>query len=108
MEGAETHDILGLWPHSSNVESSLRSMSTGQDINDEAQSVISQAEGVTSIWPCYRIPRRFFYSVTGSGRSDVLEMNADQSRSSDDDNGTTSDRLASQAEAHSRACFLIV
>ena len=48
VEGAETHemDILG---HTSSVESSLRSMSTGQDINDDAQSVISQVEGVSSI-----------------------------------------------------------
>jgi hypothetical protein len=48
VEGAEHEmDILG--PHTSIVASSLRSVSTGQDINDEAQSVVSQAEGVTSI-----------------------------------------------------------
>jgi hypothetical protein len=47
VERAETHEIDILGPHASSVASSLRSMSTGQDINDEAQSVISQVEGVT-------------------------------------------------------------
>jgi hypothetical protein len=101
VEVAETHemDIQG-GPHTSSVASSLRSVSTGQDINDEAQSVVSEVEGVTSICPCRRIPRRLFCSVTGSA-----EMNIDQSRSSDDVSHTTSDRLA-QAEAQTRACFL--
>ena len=41
--GAETrHEMNILGPHMSNAASSLRS---------EAQSVISQAEGVASIWP---------------------------------------------------------
>jgi hypothetical protein len=102
VEGAETHemDIQG-GPHTSGVASSLRPVSTGQDINEEAQSVVSQAEGVSSIWPWCLIPGRLFCSVTGSGGSDVPEMNIDQSRSSDDVSGTTSDRLT-QAEAQTR------
>jgi hypothetical protein len=56
--GAETHEMDHLGPHTGNVASPLRSaVSTGQDINDEAQPIVSQAEGVTSIWPCCRIPR---------------------------------------------------
>jgi hypothetical protein len=103
----ETHemDILGL--HTSSVAGSLRPVSTGQDINDEAQSVVPQAESMTSIRPCCRIPRRLFCSVTGSGGSDAPAMNIDQSRTRDDINHTTSDRLT-QAEAQSRACFLMV
>ena len=57
VEGAETHEMDILGPHTSNAASSL---STGQDTNDEAQSVISQIEGVTSIWPCCLIPKRLF------------------------------------------------
>jgi hypothetical protein len=56
VEGAETHEMDILRPHTSGVASSLRSVSTGQDINDEAQSVVSQVEGVTSICPCCPIP----------------------------------------------------
>ena len=104
VEGAETHEMGILGPHTNSVTSSLQSMSTGQDINDEAQSVNSQAEGVTSIWPCSRIPRRSFCSVTGSRRSDAHEVNIDQSRNSDDVGSTTSDILA-QAEAQTCACF---
>jgi hypothetical protein len=65
VQGAETHEMDILGPHASSVASSLRSVSIGQDTNDEAQSVISQVEGVTSICPfchpetivlfCYRI-----------------------------------------------------
>jgi hypothetical protein len=65
VEGAETHEMDNLRPHI-NIASSLRSVPTGQDINDE--------EGVTSIWLCCRIPRRLFCSDTG-GESDVPEMN---------------------------------
>jgi hypothetical protein len=68
-EGTETHEMNMLGPHTSSVASSLarQSVSTGQDINDAAQSVVSkkgQAEGVTLIWLfhpetiillCYRI-----------------------------------------------------
>jgi hypothetical protein len=50
--GAETHEMDNLGPHTSNVATPLRSVSTGQDINDDAQPVVPQAEGVTSIWPC--------------------------------------------------------
>jgi hypothetical protein len=109
VEGAETHemDILASGPHTSNAASSLRSVSTGQDINDEAQSVISQVKGVTSIWPSCLIPRRLSCSVTGFGGSDAPEMNIDQSRSSDDVKGTTSDRLT-QAEAQVCAYFLTI
>jgi hypothetical protein len=96
VEGAETHemDIQG-GPHTSSVASSLQSVSTGQDINEEAaQSVVSQAEGVSSIWPCCLIPGRLFCSVTGSGGSDVPEMNIDhwQSHSRDDVSHTIKDR----------------
>jgi hypothetical protein len=51
LGGAETHEMGNLGPHTSSVASSLRFVNTAQDIN-EAQSVISQVEGVTSIWPC--------------------------------------------------------
>jgi hypothetical protein len=96
MEGTWTHegDILGAGPHTSSVASPLRSVSTGQDINDEAHPVVSQAEGVISIWPCYHIPRRLCCSVTGSGvGSGVHEKNI------------ISDKLA---EAQIRACFVMV
>jgi hypothetical protein len=107
VEGAETHEMDILGPHISSVASSLRLVSTGQDINDEAQSVISQVEGVTSIWPCCPIPRRLFYSVTGSMGSDISEINFNQSRSRGDVSHTTSDGVT-QAEAQIRACFLTI
>jgi hypothetical protein len=109
VEGVETHEMDILGPHTSSVAGSLRSVSTGQDINDEAQSVISQAEGVISIWPCCRIPRQLFCSVTGSGGSDISEISIDQPRSSRDDvSHTTSDRLTQAEEAQTRACFLTI
>ena len=43
VEGAETQEMDNLGPHISSVTSPLRSVSAGQDINDEAK-----AEGVTS------------------------------------------------------------
>jgi hypothetical protein len=106
VEGAETHQMDILGPHTSVVASSLRLVSTGQDINDEAQSVVSRAEGVASNWPCCRIPRRLFCSVTGSGGSDISEINIDQSRSRDDVSHTTSDRPCQAAQT--RACFLTI
>jgi hypothetical protein len=48
-----------------------------------------------------------YFVLLGSEGSDVPEMNIYQSRSSDDVNVTTSDRLA-QAEAQIRACFLTI
>ena len=105
VEGAETCEMSILGPHTSNIASSLRSVSTDQCINDQAQSVVSEAEGVTSIWPCCRIPRRSFCSVTGSGGSDAPKMNIDQSHKSGDVDSTTSDMLT-RAEAQTRACFL--
>jgi hypothetical protein len=57
VEGAETHEMDILRPHTNSV-ARLRSMSTGQDIKDEAQPVISRIKGVTSIWLWCRIPRR--------------------------------------------------
>jgi hypothetical protein len=108
VEGAETHQMDLLGPHTSVVASPLRSVSTGQDINDEAQSVVSQAEGVSSICPCCQIPRRLFCPVTGSEEgNDAPEINIDQSRSRDDVGHTTSGRLT-QAEAQIRACFLTI
>ena len=104
-EGAETHEMDRLGPRTSSVASplrSLRSVSTGQEINDEARSVVSQAQGVTSISPCCLIPRRLSGSVTESWGYDTSEMNIDQSHRSDDIN----DRQ-SQAEAQTRACFLM-
>ena len=58
--GAETHKVDILGPRTSSAASSLLSVSADQDINDEAQSVFSQAEGVTSNWPSGRIQRRLF------------------------------------------------
>jgi hypothetical protein len=96
VEGAETHEMDDLGPRISSVASPLRSASAGKDINDEAQPFVAKAEGVTSIWPCCRIPRRLFYSVTGSGGgSDAPERNI------------TNDRLT-QAKAQIRACFLTI
>ena len=57
VEGAETHEMDRFGPCTSCVTSPLRSVSPSQEINDKAHSVISQAEGVTSISPCYLIPR---------------------------------------------------
>jgi hypothetical protein len=108
VEGSETHEMDILGPHTSSVASSRRSVSTGQDINDDAQSAISPVEGVTSICPCCLIPRRLFCSVTGSGGSDVPGMNIDRSRrSSDGVSHTTNDRPY-QAEAQARACFITI
>jgi membrane protease subunit (stomatin/prohibitin family) len=103
--GAETHEMDMLGPHTSIIVSSLRSVS-GQDIN-KAQSVVSQAEGVTSIWPCCRIPRRLFCSGKGCGGDNNSYINIDQSRSCDDVSHTTSNR-PTQAEAQTCACFLTI
>jgi hypothetical protein len=107
VEGAETHEMDITGPHTSSAANSLRLVSTGQDINDEAQLVVSQAEVVTSNWPCCHILRRLFCSVTGPGRSDISEINIDQSRSRDDVSHTTSDR-PTQAEGQIRAFFLTI
>jgi hypothetical protein len=101
VEGAETHQMDILGPHTGSA------VSAGQDINDEAQSVISQVEGVTSIWSYCLVPRRLFCSVTGSGGGDAPEMDIDQSRSSDDVSHTASDRPC-QAEAQTCSCFLTI
>ena len=79
MEGAETHEMDILEPHS--TASSLRSAHIAQDINE------AQVEGVTSICHYCLILRRLFCSVTGSVENDVPEMNG-----SDDSSWTTSDR----------------
>ena len=90
--GTETHEMDNLGPDTSSVATPLRSVSTGQGIDDDTQPVVLRAEGVTSIWPCCPIPRRFFGSVTGSGQgSDAPEMN-----------------ITSEAEAQIRACFLTI
>jgi len=106
VEGAETHEMHTLG-HRTSAGSVARSVSTGRDINDEAQSAVSQVEGVASIWPCCLIPRQLFRSVTGSGERDVSEINIDQSRSRDEVSGTTSDRLT-QADAHTCAYLLTI
>jgi hypothetical protein len=62
VEEAETHEMDILGPRTS-AASSLRSVSTGQDINHEAQSVISQIEGMTFICPCLAAPSRDDYFV---------------------------------------------
>jgi hypothetical protein len=105
---SETHEMDIIGPHTISVSSSLRLAPTSQVINDETQQV-SQAEGVTSTCPCCLIPRRLFCSVTGPRESGVPEMNIDRSRSRDDSvvSNTTGDRLT-QAEAQTRACFVII
>jgi hypothetical protein len=65
--GAETHEMGLLEPHTSSAASSLQSVNA-QDIS-EAQPVISQVEGVASIWTSCPIQRRLFCSITGSGGS---------------------------------------
>ena len=102
-EGAEMHEMDRLGPCISSLAGPLRSVSTGQENNDDAHLVVSQAEGVASISPCCVIPRRLFCSVTGSGGDDTSETNIKQSHRSDDVN----DRQ-SQAEAQTRACFLMI
>lgn len=92
MGGAETHEMDIFGPHTSSPASLLRSVSPGQDINDEAKSIVSHAQGVVFVWPYCRIPRRLYCSVTESGRSDAPEMNADHEL----------------AEAQPRACFLTI
>jgi hypothetical protein len=59
LGGAETHEMGSLGPHISSVTSPLRSVtvSAGQDINDEAQSVVSQPEGVAFSCLSCLIPR---------------------------------------------------
>ena len=109
VEGAETHEMDILGPHTSGIASSLWPVSAGQDINDEAQLAVPQVEGVTSIWPSCRIPRRLFCSVTGPGGSDALEMSLinwtiDQSRGSD----IVSHTRLIRTNAQSRACFLMI
>jgi hypothetical protein len=109
VEGAETHKMDILEPHTSGVASSLRPVSACQDINDEAQLAVPPVEGVTSIWPSCRILRRLFCSVTGSGGSNALEMSLinwtiDQSRGSDNVSHT---RLI-RTNAQSRARFLMI
>ena len=104
--GAETHEMDRLGPRTSSVASplsSLHSVSTGQEINDEAQSVVSQAQGATPVSPCCLIPRRLIGSLSESWGDDTPEMNIDQSHRSDDVN----DRQ-SQAEARTRACSLMI
>ena len=98
VEGAKTREIDKLEPHTSNLASPLRSVSTGQDINDEAQPVVSQGEGVTSIWPCCRIQIRLFCSVTASTGGDAPEKS---------DMNITGDGVT-QAEAQPRMCFLTI
>ena len=49
VEGAERHEMDILGPHISSVASPLRSVSTGQDTNDGAQPIVSQAEGGTPL-----------------------------------------------------------
>jgi hypothetical protein len=107
VEGAETHETDVHKPRTSSVAGSPRPVSTGQDINNEAQPVVPQAEGVTSICSAVasRFPRRLSFSVTGPSGGDISEININQSRSHGDVSRTTSD---SQAEAHFRACFLTI
>ena len=58
VEGAGTNEMGVLGPRTSSVASSLRSLSsTGQDIDGKAQPVVSQAEGMTAIWPCCHISK---------------------------------------------------
>ena len=96
MRRSETLEMDKLGPLTSGVPSPLRSASTGQVINHEAQPVVPQAEGVTSIWSCCRIPRRLLCSVTGSEvEIESLEMNM------------TSDSPI-QTETQIRACFLTI
>ena len=54
VEGAETHEMGILGPHTgtSTAARSMWSVSTSQNINGKAQSVIPQIEGVTSVWSC--------------------------------------------------------
>jgi hypothetical protein len=57
VEGAETNETDIPGPHINSVASPLDLVYTGQDTNDNAQSVVSHAGGATSIWPCCRIPK---------------------------------------------------
>jgi hypothetical protein len=55
---SERHEMDIIGPHTSSAASSLPLASISQDINDEAQPGVSQAEGVTSICPCSLIQRQ--------------------------------------------------
>ena len=108
VEGAGTHEIDVLGPHTSSVACSVRSVSsTGQDIDCKAQPVISQADGMTAIWLCCHISKRLFCSVTGSGGSDISKINIHQSRSLSDVSHTANNKPC-QAEAPTRTCFLAI
>jgi hypothetical protein len=104
---SERHEMDILRPHASSVASSLRLASTSLDINDAAQPLVPQAEGVTSIRPCCLMPRQLFPSLIGSGGRDIPEMNIDQSRSNGGVSGTTSDG-PTQGEAQIRTYFLAI
>jgi hypothetical protein len=104
---SERHEMDIIGPHISSAAGSLPLASISQDINDEAQPGVSQAEGVTSICPCCLIPGQLFCSVIGSGGRDIPEMNIDQFRSRDRVSGTTSDP-STQAEAQIRTYFLTI
>ena len=104
VEGVETREMDTLEPHAGSVTSSLRSVFTGQDIKDEAQTIDPQAEGVTSTSLCHRIQTFILFQLIEYGGSDDHGINIDQPQR-DYINDPTSDRLC-QAEAQTRACFL--
>ena len=104
---SERHEMDVIGPYTSSAASSLPLASISQDINDEAQPGVSQAEGVTSICPCCLIPRQLFSSVIGSGRRGILEMNIDQLRSRGSVSGTSSDG-PTQADPQIRTYFLTI
>jgi len=56
----EMHEMDIIEPCTSSVASPLQSVSTGQDTNDGSQSVVSQNEGATSIFPSIAVSSRFF------------------------------------------------
>jgi hypothetical protein len=59
VEGAEMREMDKPGSHTRSLPSPLPSVSAGQDINinEEARPAVPQAEGVTSIYSCCRIPR---------------------------------------------------
>lgn len=108
-------DNINFGPHTSSAAatatSPLRSVSTGQSINDDVQSVVSQAEGVTSIvLALLSHPGQLLYSLTGSGGSDSSDSHIDPTRNSDDSDVsgttvTTSNRLK---HAKAQTCVYFV
>jgi hypothetical protein len=96
MGESEAHDKATLRPHASSDTSPALLLSTGQDVNCEAQPSISQAEGmpVTSIsralCRCILGLISFYHlQLIGSGENNMPKMDTDQSQRNDANNSNS-------------------